>query len=117
MTIASVRRIFPSLVRQAEREMGLRFAKKPRLHLCKGGNPRGLLYTNGKHRILITKRMARTNEEASKSCILHELREVLLVHHNPHFSVSHAHLFVVQYETLRDAVVFHNYRGRRKVKV
>ena len=113
MTIASVRRMFPSLVKQAERELGLRFEKTPVLHLCKGGSPRGELYRDGRHRVLITKRMARTNEEASKSCILHELREMLLAHHTSNVPLSHAHLLAVQLETTRDVVVYNYYKKRR----
>jgi len=114
LTIASVRRMFPSLVKQAERELDLRFEKKPVLHLCKGGSPRGELYRDGRHKILITKRMARTNEEASKSCILHELREVLLAHHTSNVPLSHAHLLAVQLETTRDEVVVYNYYKKRR---
>ena len=94
--------------------MPLRFEKKPILHLTKSGRPRGELYKDGKHRVVITRRMARTNEEASKSCILHELREILLSHHLPCALGGTTHLLAVQYETTRDVVISENYYTRRR---
>lgn len=106
----------PGLVRETERQLGLRFLKKPTLKLSEGGRPLEHMYKEGKHEIVITKRMAREDEEAAESAIRHELREVLISEHLSGAIVGQAHLFALQFESGRDIENVEGYYRRKRDK-
>lgn len=72
MTMAGLRRKYPSLLRQVERTAHSKFKRKPTLVFAKGGRPRETV-----GHIYIPKRMARENEKLATLAVLHEAREAL----------------------------------------
>jgi len=99
--ISNFRRRYPSLVRRAERDAGMKFKKKPRLVLFKR-TPNdtcacGKLWHNGegknlevvKAEICLSKRMVRDYEPLAEVVASHELRENLMMQHGCSKTKSH----------------------------
>ena len=99
MTIASLKRKYPRLIRRAEHSMRLRFKKNPSLRIAKGGRPREeCLRSHNEHgtiikvplaRVTIPRRMARENPKFAELAVLHELRETLCFQNGYSPSQSH----------------------------
>lgn len=88
MTIASLRRKWPKLIREAQKSMHLKFKRKPTLKISPGGRPRGETITirqNGKvvevelAYVTIPKRMVKANSKLAELCVFHELTEDLAI--------------------------------------
>ncbi len=89
MVIANVRRRWPRLIQQVEREEEKNFKRKPILTLH-NGRPQGVQIVSKKDgkvkkvnmsRIKLNRRMCRDNEPLAVLTAKHELREVLLRQH------------------------------------
>lgn len=102
MTIAGLRRKWPSLVRRAERDLGKRFKNQPTLRLVKtiprdvaqndldyyegsDGKPERIVYP----RVYMRRRMVRDYEPLAEAIALHELRENLALQHGSSLPQAH----------------------------
>ena len=82
MTISKVKHGFPSLVRYAQQKTRRKFKGKPSLRFKAKGRI-GSSYTqkNGKHKVEVSRRLAKKNPTLCKAVIIHELVETLTHSH------------------------------------
>lgn len=84
MTIAQMRRKWPSLIRKAEKSTRMKFRRKPVLKLDRHYPSTDMTISRNrkyvrKIHVHVSKRMVRENPKLAEVCLLHELREALYV--------------------------------------
>ena len=117
MTIVSLRRKYPSLVKRAEKSCRLRFEKRPTLKLGRG-YPRNETWRSKRNgtvkraRVTVSRRMAKEDPKLAQLCILHELRSNLLLQNG--YSPSRARKRATRME--RGDMKRLGFNGRKKAK-